>query len=58
MNLTSLEESYYSMMKEVMIQDTFKTRNFCIFIFLISLLNATTDSIQVNLFLLDRVIFR
>ena len=58
MNLTSLEESYYSMMKEVMIQDTFKTRNFCIFIFLISLLNATTDSIQVNLFLLDGAIFR
>ena len=28
MNLTSLEESHYSMMKEVMIQDTFKTRKF------------------------------
>ena len=28
MNLKSLEESHYSMMKEVMIQHTFKTRKF------------------------------
>ena len=28
MNLTSLEESRYCLMKKVMIQDTFKTRKF------------------------------